>query len=103
MGTIARSKVVRTPGGKSRIQFWTSVEVETETDVHVDIDINDIMDDIIEGMDALQAEEVLKKAGLINKMPEMEGENLKRHLCDLAGVSYQCDIDRIINALIDRL
>jgi hypothetical protein len=100
---IARSKVVRTPGGKSRIQFWTSVEVETETDVHVDIDLNDIIDDVIEAMDELQAEEIVKKAGLINKMPELEGEALKRHLCDLTGASYQSDVNQIMNALINKL
>jgi len=66
------------------------------------IPIADIIDDIIDALDQDQAEIVAAKAGMVNKA-QLEGENLKCHLCDLAGVSYQCDIDRIINALIDRL
>lgn len=102
MGIINSSGVVKSPTGKSRIQFWTSVEVETEADVKVDIAVEDIIDDIIDSMDELQAEELVKKAGLLNKSI-YEGENLKRHLCDLAEVSYASNHDEIFQNLINKL
>jgi len=88
-------------GGK--INFQTEVEIQEYVDVDVDVKIADVIDDIIENLDSDQAAEIVALSGMIKGTGDLEGEELKRHLCDLAGVSYTSNKDQIFESLINKL
>jgi hypothetical protein len=92
----------RTVSGKPAVRISTEVEIEESVDVDVTVPLEDILEDIIDSLDEDQAEWIAQKAGIITR-PSLEGEQLKRHLCDLAEVGYQSSIDTIMNAIIDKL
>ena len=91
----------KTSRGKINIQ--TEVEVSEYIDLDVDVKIVDVIDDIIENLDSDQAAEIVALSGMIKGTGDLEGEKLKRHLCDLAGVSYTSNKDQIFESLINKL
>lgn len=99
---IPTAEITRTIKGKKAVRIRTEVEVETWADVDVTVPIADIIDDIVDALDPLQAEQIVEKAGLIGKK-ELEGVALRRHLCELTGLAYTSDANRIMNELINRL
>ena len=97
-----KTNITKNSKGKNQVEFWTSVEVETQADVHVSVPLDEVIDDIIEALDPLQAEQIIEKAGLIGKK-ELEGVALRRHLCEITGLAYTSDKSRIVDELMSKL
>ena len=96
------TKIETSTTGEKTVKIRTEVEVESYADVDVNVPLDDIINDIIEALDPLQAEEIIKKAGFI-QTDNLEGVALRRHLCQITGLAYTSDVDRIIDELKSRL
>ena len=76
---------------RNKVTVWTEIDI--------DVDIADVINEID---DETLVKECIDR-GLFSRSNSIEAANTKRHLCDIAEVSYHTDNNKLIELIKEKL